>query len=154
MKKDRYNMKTEYVPRYNSTFTVYYDQRREEPGPSDTSRTLYPSAWWEERWAPWIFTKTTLSYRREEHCFGAIRSSESSVTPQLNTTLRMREAAGEADLTADVSATRQESGETMYGSTFQIDLRPRGFLRLKTKLDMSYDESLTSTVLVTLSAQF
>jgi hypothetical protein len=160
--RDRYTGKVEYRPRFRSVVTLYYDMAREEESPVASSRTLSPSAWWEERWAPWMLSKATLSYATRQDSLGVIETKSSSLIPQISATMRAREVplVGDLELTTDASIRRTysfsgaTSESTIYGSSFAIDVKPRRLVRLKVELDLSYEFELTKTAMISLSGTF
>ncbi|MFQ5906362.1 MAG: hypothetical protein ACE5JA_07295, partial [bacterium] len=162
LKRDRYDARAEYAPRYRSTITLYYDQMHDRRSPVSSGRAFSPSAWWEERWTSWMFTKTGLSYRYQDDSVGVMGSTRSHLSPWISATLRAGGLPflGDIELTADCSVTRMDcsnlspSEQTLYESSFQLDIKPPHLLRLKTKLDVSYGDDWGTNLLVTLSGTF
>jgi hypothetical protein len=160
--RDRYTARAEYRPRYRSTVTLYYDDTFDRRGPIEKSRTISPSVWWEEGWGDWVFTKTTVSYVSREESLGLIGTRVTSIVPQVSTTFRFRElgALGDIEFTTDASVRRTyvsndtPSDPTVYATSFQVDLKPPRFLRLKSEFDLSRGRETTATALLSISGTF
>ena len=157
--RDRYDVKAEYNPRFRSTFTLQYGQTYNRYDPLSSNRDYSPAAWWEERWAHWVFTKAGFSYWYGKNWMGLIGRTQSSLNPQLSATFRAKgfPVLGYVEFSSDLGllrSTYDSSRTTQYTGTFQLDVRPIHLLRLKTKLELGYADELSTNLLITLIGTF
>ncbi|TET47728.1 hypothetical protein E3J62_00585 [candidate division TA06 bacterium] len=157
--RDRYEGKAEYIPRYRSTFTLQHGQTRDRYSPLSSRIDYSSSAWWEERWTYWVFTKTGFSHWYAKNWEGSIGSAQSSLNPQLSATFRAKKfpLLGNVELSSDLGLRRStnDSSVTMqYAGGFQLDIKPIHLLRLKTKLDLGYVDGLSTNLVITVTGTF